>query len=313
MKKYLTIIATVLFLFPGCNTDPLPEDDTVIDPDDAGLYDKVDLGLSVMWANLNVGASAFSDLGDTYSWGETNEPIGYDSNGWKWKKYYLDEVFHTADYKTALEESDDVAHISGGGKWRMPSKSEMEELIATRTNPDYKWWYANGENAPYCGWSITYLVNGNSIFLPTGGKEDDPFLYLMGYYWTATRYAEDMDYAWYFDFDNHFASIHTNHRSMKMAVRPVYGDRVKVTGITLDKAAVVLAENSTLEMPSDVLLSAEVFPQDAFEPGVAWSSSNPGVAWVFDGHVVAVSKGTTTITATSTDGGFTATCEVLVN
>lgn len=37
---------------------------------------------------------------------------------------------------------------------------------------------------------------------------------------------------------------------------------------------------------------------------VARSSSNHGVAWVFDGLVVAASKGTSTITATGKDGGF---------
>ncbi|MBQ1169107.1 MAG: Ig domain-containing protein [Bacteroidales bacterium] len=121
-----------------------------------------------------------------------------------------------------------------------------------------------------------------------------------------------MNYAWYFDFDKNFMSVPRGHRSIKMAVRPVWGDRVAVTGISLDRSSSTLALTSTPDMFSDVLLSATVYPQDAFEKGVAWSSSNPGVAWVFDGHVVAVSKGTTTITATSTDGGFTATCEVLV-
>lgn len=307
MKRVLVIIS-VLLLFPGCGKE-------LVQPgreEEREVYKKVDLGLSVLWADCNVGAAVFSDLGDTYSWGETTAPIGYDAEGVKWDKYYLDEVYHTTDHKTALEECDDVAHLTAGGKWRIPSKNEMEELVATRNNPDYQWWYANGENAPYCGWSITYLVNGNSIFLPTGWHGDDPFLYLRGYYWSSTGYKEDMNYAWYFDFDKNFMSVPRGHRSIKMAVRPVWGDRVAVTGIALDRSSSTLALTSTPDMFSDVLLSATVYPQDAFEKGVAWSSSNPGVAWVFDGHVVAVSKGTTTITATSTDGGFTATCEVLV-
>jgi len=312
MKKYLIVIVTMLLLFPGCKKDSVPKEAPSIIKVEKCPYRKVDLGLSVMWANCNVGADSPYDFGDTYSWGETTAPIGYDSKAHKWNKYFKDMVFHTADYKTALEECDDVAFIKGGDKWRMPSRSEMEELMATRNNPDYKWLQVNGEHTPYSGWSVTYLVNKKSIFLPTGWIGDDPFLYLMGYYWTATGNATEMDYAWNFDFDNIFASMHINHRSMKMAIRPVYGDRVKVNGISLDKTDVTLAENSTLERPSDVLLSATIVPRNAFEAGVAWSSSNPDVAWVFDGHVVAASKGTTKITATSIDGGFSATCEVRV-
>ena len=308
MIKRVLVIISVLLLSSGCGKEPVQpgrEEDTEI-------YSKVDLGLSVMWANRNVGAAVFSDLGDTYSWGETTAPIGYDVEGGKWDKYFLDLLYHTADYKTALEECDDVAYTIAGEKWRIPSKYEMEELLATRNNPDYQWWYVNGENTPYCGWSIKYLVNGNSIFLPTGWKGDDPFLYMRGYYWTSTGYKEDMDYAWHLEFDNHFTSMYRDHRSIKMAVRPVWGDRVTVTGISLDRTSITLALNSTSYMSSDALLSATVYPQDAFEGGVVWSSSSPDVAWVFDGHVVAVSKGTTTISATSTDGGFSATCEVLV-
>jgi hypothetical protein len=42
---------------------------------DKNPYDKyaVDLGLSVKWASINVGASSEKDLGNYYGWGETSD------------------------------------------------------------------------------------------------------------------------------------------------------------------------------------------------------------------------------------------------
>ena len=60
-------------------------------------------------------------------------------------------------------------------------------------------------------------------------------------------------------------------------------------------------------------LAASVAPSDADNPYVVWSSSNPGVAAVSaSGLVTAVSKGTAVVTATTAEGGKTASCVVTV-
>ncbi len=59
-------------------------------------------------------------------------------------------------------------------------------------------------------------------------------------------------------------------------------------------------------------LTATVLPEEATNKSVVWESSNPAVAIVMDGKIVAVDYGTATITATTTDGNKTATCEVKV-
>jgi len=57
-------------------------------------------------------------------------------------------------------------------------------------------------------------------------------------------------------------------------------------------------------------LIATVHPANAFQ-GVTWTSSNPNVAWIDnDGLVTVLAAGTTTITVTTVDGGFTAQCAV---
>ena len=62
-----------------------------------------------------------------------------------------------------------------------------------------------------------------------------------------------------------------------------------------------------------LILSATVLPENASNPGVIWSSSHPDVAKVNSaGQVTAIDTGTTIITATTEDGGFTAICEIKV-
>ena len=81
-----------------------------------------------------------------------------------------------------------------------------------------------------------------------------------------------------------------------------------VTGVSLNKSSTTLDENAT------ETLTATVSPTDASVKTVTWSSSNTSVATVSSsGVVTAKSKGTCTITATSTDDSSKkATCSVTV-
>lgn len=83
---------------------------------------------------------------------------------------------------------------------------------------------------------------------------------------------------------------------------------VSVTGITLDATQLTL-NLCTLQ---SFTLVATVQPEDATAKAVAWESANEAVARVVAGTVTAVAAGTTTITATSTEGDFTASCIVTV-
>ncbi len=79
-----------------------------------------------------------------------------------------------------------------------------------------------------------------------------------------------------------------------------------VTGVTLDQTSLTLTEGDS------ETLSATVEPSNATNQNVTWSSSDPSVATVANGVVTAVGAGTATITVTTEDGDFTATCEVTV-
>jgi endo-1,4-beta-xylanase len=80
---------------------------------------------------------------------------------------------------------------------------------------------------------------------------------------------------------------------------------IPVTGMTIPpKITMTVGDTQTL--------SPTVKPSDATNKTVTWSAGNPGVVTVRDGFLTAVSEGVATVTATSDDGGFVSTCEVIV-
>ena len=82
---------------------------------------------------------------------------------------------------------------------------------------------------------------------------------------------------------------------------------VAATGVELSP------ETLTLEAGKSSQLTATFKPTDATNQNVTWKSSDPTVASVdANGRVRAIAEGAATITVTTEDGGFTATCEVTV-
>ena len=74
----------------------------------------------------------------------------------------------------------------------------------------------------------------------------------------------------------------------------------------------VSPEKVELEVGGTATLSAEVTPADAADKTVTWASSNPSAVYVKDGKVMALAAGEATVTATTKDGGFKASCTVTV-
>lgn len=84
-------------------------------------------------------------------------------------------------------------------------------------------------------------------------------------------------------------------------------ETVAVTGVTVSPATASVAVGATNQ------LAASVVPSTATNQAVTWTSSNTAIATVNStGLVTGVSDGTATITATTSDGGFTSTSEVTV-
>lgn len=82
--------------------------------------------------------------------------------------------------------------------------------------------------------------------------------------------------------------------------------------ISATSASISGCVGSPLSVSATRQLTATVLPSGSLQTGT-WSTSNVAIATVnSSGLVTGVGAGTATITFTSTDGGFTATCSVLV-
>ena len=88
--------------------------------------------------------------------------------------------------------------------------------------------------------------------------------------------------------------------------------RVIVYTTEVSVESVALADKSVVE-GGTIKLEPIFTPATATNKNVTWKSSNPEVAAIAaDGTVTGVAKGETTITVTTADGSFTATCKVTV-
>lgn len=165
----------------------------------------VDMGLSVKWASCNVGASNPEQPGGLYQWAGTTDVT---SNGsdltWQncpyhsgkdyksgWTKYVTSDHSSywsgkgSADNKKVLDSSDDIAHVKLGGKWRMPTYKELNELYSNCTAT---WMTINGKSG-FIFTSDKEGYTGSCIFLPAAGWRDGKNLYdvgTFGYYWAST-------------------------------------------------------------------------------------------------------------------------------
>ena len=188
-------------------------------------YAYVDLGLSVKWATMNVGASSPEDYGEYFAWGETEPKDVYDWSTYKWcngsyislTKYNTSSSYGTVDNKTTLELSDDAARANWGGSWCLPTDAELTEL---RSNCTWTWTIQNGVN----GYKVTSKSNGNSIFLPAAGFREGSSLYYAGSYggcWSSSLPTYYPYYAYRVYFHSSDVSRNNCSRSDGFPVRPV--------------------------------------------------------------------------------------------
>ena len=137
----------------------------------------VDLGLSVKWATMNLGATSITDCGKTYFWANT-EPcnddegycdhdtgdIYYDASTQSYTKYNL------TDGKKKLELSDDAVNVAYGGNWRIPSKEEFCELTENTTSA----WTSDYQGSGISCLILASKINGNSIVFPNEWSPESP-------------------------------------------------------------------------------------------------------------------------------------------
>ena len=169
----------------------------------------VDLGLSVKWATMNIGANSPEDYGDYYAWGETYT-----------KKTYAERTSVTSGFNMQNISGDkrfDVAAASWGGSWRMPTRTEMLELV---NRCEWTWTTQNEVKG--------YLVtgpNGNYIFLPAAGYCNEYYnrtsTGIVGEYWTSTPGAGHSGRSFSLEFKKSQRGKDDSARSLGYSVRAV--------------------------------------------------------------------------------------------
>lgn len=185
----------------------------------------IDLGLSVKWANCNMGANKPEEYGNHYAWNEVIPKNIYNWDTYKWYKrnkktsikYNINNNYNIINNKIVFNSKDNNAYVNLNNIWRIPTKNEWEELFENCT---CTWTIRNDIK----GYEITSKINSNFIFLPTAGYHQDSNLYDMGisgHYWSSLPNIDDLNCAWTIYFNSNYISKGTVFYFYGLSVRPV--------------------------------------------------------------------------------------------
>lgn len=189
----------------------------------------VDLGLSVKWANRNLGATSATGAGYYIAWADVAEPADGDYSKASHVHYNngaYDDLGKTFNADDNYEW--DAARKIWGSTWRVPTQKEMSELWTKCT-----WtWTDNYNNSGVPGF-IVKGPNGKSIFLPAAGwktgangnlQQDGRY----GSYWTSSLNLRNTDYGLNLQFSANLDHSDPNanpmpgtYREFGLTIRPV--------------------------------------------------------------------------------------------
>lgn len=271
----------------------------VVDPED---FEYVDMGLSVMWATRNVGASKSYEIGGYFAWGETEEKTEYTKNTYAFydsdgmaTKYNLWEEKGEVDNKFRLDPEDDAAAVILGEGWRTPTREEFQELL------NYCDWEPAERNGVK-GFLVTSYETGNSIFLPLAGEfwGTDTLDYgEYGHYYTNTMVTADAynsEWAYsacmYHYSNGTYGYVENTYQKVGgVSIRPVRSSMfvdnvIEVTDVTIKQRDI------TIEAGQSVQLDANVENRAGAELNAQWKSDSSMIARVADnGTVIGINEG----------------------
>ena len=189
-------------------------------------YEYVDLGLSVKWATMNVGAKTEEDYGHYYMWGSItpNTPdecnwanTPFNNGATSYDTTYFNSVKDTVIPNKVLAKEYDVAAQIMGGDWRMPTKAECQELYKNTTQ---SWVTINGVN----GRKFTSKTDTSKyIFIPAAGYYYNGSVSEVGaygYIWSSTI-SSPYSKARFLRFRSSTCGASTTERCYGMSVRGV--------------------------------------------------------------------------------------------
>jgi lysophospholipase L1-like esterase len=149
--------------------------------------------------------------------------------------------------------------------------------------------FANGVVSAPNGYGFQWYFNGAPVAAEQGGQSKDLTVVQSGKYKVSIQIN---------------AGNETRIVSNELDIT---ANTVPVTGVIVTPSSATVTSGGTTQ------LTATVSPSNATNKQVSWVSSNPAVATVNStGLVSGIAAGSATITATTSDGGFTATSAITV-
>ena len=149
------------------------------EPEPAPSHDYVEIG-GIKWATMNLGATAVTDYGKYYAWGETTgyyeNQAGVDKD-FTWEDYELgDGTYHgnpenmtkynETDGLTTLQAVDNAVMQELGGNWKMPTVTEWQTLMSSVDSA----WTDDYQGSEIAGLVCTDKTDSTKVlFFPAAG------------------------------------------------------------------------------------------------------------------------------------------------
>ena len=190
----------------------------------------------IKWATMNLGATAVTDYGLYYQWGDvegyTQDQIG-DEEGekyfdWQNYKFSIGESseagaftkYNDTDNLKTLELVDDAVNVEWGGNWRIPTNSEWEALLESTTNA----WTNNYQGSNVAGITLTDNEDTSKVlFLPAAGYAENSQVIEFnngGCYWTSDIAYVSND-VFHIEFNEHYLGDYSRVRYYGYTLRGV--------------------------------------------------------------------------------------------
>lgn len=238
-----------------------------------GDYEYVDLGVkdsegrTIYWAKQNVGAESIEDAGKYYSWG--------DLQGWRVPSYvaYYDFENNYQDPNPDGNELDleyDAVRQQMGGTWRMPTASEVQQIVS---NCDFADYTVNGIK----GVKISNKQRADQwIFIPAGGYAFDT---------EEAKYSGELALIWTSSIDGNYADNSSTFAYL-LGKTPSVGYRDRYLGLPL-RGVCVVDPNALPEVEEE---EAEAETHEFVDLGVVdrdgrkylWAKTNIGAINEYD-------------------------------
>ena len=213
-------------------------------------------GKKILFASMNIGASAPEERGNYYTWGDTQirytgfvtSGVAIEGGNFTWKTYiwtpgcssstncrnsitkYNDDPAYGkdgfVDNLTTLELADDVANKEWGGTWRIPGPFDIAMLLDDEVVRE---WVDNYNNSEINGLLIHGIgeYSKNYIFLPAAGYTSYSFINSFGSickYWTNKLSNPIAAFSFYYANEGLSSTPSTpdvHSRCMGLPIRPI--------------------------------------------------------------------------------------------